>query len=249
MIFGFEFSILAMVIAAAFLTGVLHGATGMAGGIVMASILAHIVDIKIAVPVMTVALIFSHLSRSVMYARETDWPVAKRVLLFGCPTIVLGALVFGRISATTVALVFAAFLSISFPIKYWAKRHRITTGPKLLAGASMVWGMLAGNVIGPGFFLAPFLLGTGMNRLSFVGTLATVTMVMNMLKLAVFGASNLVDADVLLLGSLIGVISVPGNWIGRHILKRVRDSDHRLAIDVMTLILIANFIYIALTTP
>jgi len=237
--------VLAAIGVAALLTGILHGATGMAGGIVMASILAHFIGIKGAVPVMTVALIFSHLSRAIMYAQETDWSIAGRVLLFGSPTIIVGAVVFGKISATTVAIVFAIFLLSSFPIKYWAKRHEITTGPKLLAGASSVWGMLAGNVIGPGFFLAPFLLGTGMNRLTFVGTLATVTLVMNILKLSVFGATDLMTRDLFFLGVIIGLITMPGNWIGRSVLKNMKDSEHRYAIDVLTAMMIVNFIYLA----
>jgi uncharacterized membrane protein YfcA len=194
---------------------------------------------------MTVALVLSHLSRAVMYAGETDWSITRRVLLFGCPTIVAGAIVFGRISPTTIAIVFAAFLTSSFPIKYWARRHEIETGPKLLAAASAVWGMLAGNVIGPGFFLAPFLLGTGMNRLTFVGTLATVTLVMNVLKMTVFGATALMDWQVFLLGAGVGLITVPGNWIGRTILKRLQDSEHRIAIDVLTVMMILNFVYLA----
>jgi uncharacterized membrane protein YfcA len=237
--------VLAAIGVAALLTGILHGATGMAGGIVMASILAHFIGIKGAVPVMTVALIFSHLSRAIMYAQETDWSIAGRVLFFGSPTIIVGAVVFGKISATTVAIVFAIFLLSSFPIKYWAKRHEITTGPKLLAGASSVWGMLAGNVIGPGFFLAPFLLGTGMNRLTFVGTLATVTLVMNILKLSVFGATDLMTRDLFFLGVIIGLITMPGNWIGRSVLKNMKDSEHRYAIDVLTAMMIVNFIYLA----
>ncbi len=245
MILDLGVAVLAAVSIAAFLSGVLHGATGMAGGIVMASILAHLIGIKAAVPVMTVALVLSHASRAVMYAKETDWATAKRVLLFGCPTIVIGALVFGAISPATVAIVFAAFLASSFPIKYWARTHELTTGPRLLAGASVVWGMLAGNVIGPGFFLAPFLLGTGMNRLTFVGTLASVTLVMNVLKASVFGATDLMTLELFLLGAWIGIITIPGNWLGRAILKRLRDSDHRLAIDIMTVMLIINFLYLA----
>jgi uncharacterized membrane protein YfcA len=232
---------------AAFATGVLHGATGMAGGVVMAAILAHPLGVKAAVPIMTVALILSHLSRAIMYARETDWTIAARVLIFGCPTIVLGAIVFGLISATTVAIVFAAFLASSFPIKSWARRQEIKTGPKLLAGASSVWGMLAGNVIGPGFFLAPFLLGTGMNRMTFVGTLATVTLVMNVVKLSVFGMTDIIGWELFWLGVAIGLITVPGNWAGRSLLKRMRDSDHRAIIDALTVLMIINFIYLAVT--
>lgn len=245
MILDLGLALLAAIAIASLLTGVLHGATGMAGGIVMASILAHLIGIKAAVPVMTVALIFSHTSRAIMYAQDTNWSVTAWVLLFGCPTIIIGAIIFGKIAATTVAIVFAIFLTLSFPIKYWAKINEVQTGPGLLAGASVVWGMLAGNVIGPGFFLAPFLLGTGMNRLTFVGTLATVTLVMNILKTTVFGATNLLSWELVLLGVAIGCITIPGNWIGRMILKNIKDSDHRVAIDVMTVLMIINFAYLA----
>ncbi len=104
--------LLAGVALAAFLSGVLHGATGMAGGIVMATLLAYLIDIKTAVPVMTVALIVSHLSRALMYSQDTDWSTAAKVLIFGGPTIVLGAIIFSRIDATTIALVFALFLIV-----------------------------------------------------------------------------------------------------------------------------------------
>lgn len=239
---------LAAIAVAALLTAILHGSSGMAGGVVMASILAHLIGIKSAVPAMTIALIFSHFTRVIMYARETDWRIAGRVLLFGCPTIVIGAVIFGKISPTTVALVFAGFLTLSFPIKYWARRHQLQTSAGVLAGASMVWGMLAGNVIGPGFFLAPFLLGTGMNRMTFVGTLASVTLIMNVIKTVVFGTTDILDQDIFLLGVGIGLISLPGNWIGRAILKRLRDSDHRMAIDVLTVLMIVNFVYLALNS-
>ena len=217
----------------------------MAGGVIMAAMLAHFIGIKTAVPVMTSALVISHLSRAIMYFRDTDWKIAFRVLLFGCPMIIVGALIFSVISPRTIAIIFAAFLIASFPIKYWARKHQIKTGPRLLAGASVIWGMLAGNVIGPAFFLAPFLLGTGMNRLAFVGTLASITLVMNVLKLGVFGATDLINGRLLVLGALIGVMTIPGNWAGRSILKKMQDSDHRLIIDFLTVLMIANFIYLA----
>ena len=105
--------------------------------------------------------------------------------------------------------------------------------------------MLAGNVIGPAFFLAPFLLGTGIDRMAFVGTLATVTLVMNILKLSVFGATDLLNSQVITLGVVIGLMTIPGNWLGRSILRKMKDSDHRLIIDVLTVMMIVNFVYLA----
>ncbi len=56
-----------LILLCAFAAGILHGATGMAGGIVMAAILSNLIGIKTAIPLMTIALVFSHGSRVVIY--------------------------------------------------------------------------------------------------------------------------------------------------------------------------------------
>ncbi len=241
----YSLSLLLIIGLSAFFTGVLHGATGMAGGVVMTAILSHLLGIKTAIPVMTCALVVSHFSRVIIYRQNTQWATARTVLLFGLPTTIVGALVFTRLDPTTVAIVFALFLSASFPIKYWARRHEFRTGPALLAVASAVWGMLAGNVVGPGFFLAPFLLGTGMDRLSFAGTLATVTLAMNLVKTLVFGSTALLNQELVVMGLALGIITIPGNWAGSRLLRNMTDSSHGKIVDLLTLCLIVNFFYLA----
>jgi len=211
----------------------------------MTGVLAHSIGIKISVPVITCALIFSHLSRGYMLRKDIDFWAVRHVLLFGLPTVVLGSVIFGYLSPRIIALVFGSVLTISLPIKYWARSHSIKTGPKLLAGAAVVWGGLAGNVIGPGFFLAPFLLGTGMNRLTFVGTLATITLVMNLIKISVFGFTDLLTPELLILGIIAGISTIPGNFLGQKILRKMTDGIHGKIVDTMTIALVANFFYLA----
>lgn len=234
-----------VIVVSAFVTGVLHGATGMLGGIVMAALLSQIIGIKQAIPVMTCALVFSHASRVFIYWKNIDRGVAARVLIFGAPTLIFGAYLFSILDPKIIAIVFVCFLILSFPMKYYARRHNIKTGPKLLSFASIIWGMLAGNVIGPGFFLAPFLLGTGMNRLAFVGTLAGITLAMNSIKLVVFGTTDLLNADLLILGVIVGLSTIPGNWVGKAILQKLSDDHHRYIVDGFTLLVIFNFLYLA----
>lgn len=243
---GLSPAISLLIVVVALLTGVLHGATGMAGGIVMTAILSHILGIKEAVPVMTCALIISHSSRIFLYWRETDWSICKRVLLFGSPTILLGAYIFSFLSPRVIAIIFTLFLISSLHFKYWTRKHKIDAGPKTLAIASSIWGMLAGNVVGPGFFLAPFMLATGISRLAFAGSIAVITLVMNLLKLSVFGATDLMNPRLFILGVVIGVMTIPGNWLGSHFLRSIRDRQHSIIMDVMTLMVIANFIYLAI---
>jgi len=211
----------------------------------MAGVFSHLLGIKVAVPLVTCVLIVSHFSRGVMFQKDTDWMVVRSVLMFGSPMIVFGAIIFGYLAPDLIAALFAGMLIASFPIKYWARSKNITTGPKLLAGASMVWGMLAGNVIGPGFFLAPFLQGTGMNRMTFVGTLATITLAMNLLKLAVFGATQLVNLELITLGLCVGLVTVPGNFLGKKIIEKMSDLTHLRIVDLLTVMLILNFAYLA----
>ena len=230
----------------AFLTGVLHGATGLAGGVTMTAILSHIVGIKVAIPIMTCALVFSHASRIGLYWHHTDWAIARRVLLFGLPMTAVGALLFTVLDPQIVALIFAGVLVLSFPIKFWVHAKGMKTGPRTLAVASSLWGILAGNVIGPGFFLAPFLLSTGMNRLAFVGSMAIIALSMNLLKLTVFSFTEFMDARIFTLGVFIGLISIPANWVGKAVLKQMTDRQHTLVVDGLTLLLILNFVYLAL---
>lgn len=237
--------LLLLIVAVAFFAGIVHGAIGMVGGLLMTGVIAHFIGIKITVPVITCALIFSHFSRGYMLRKDIDFWAVRHVLLFGLPTVVLGSVIFGYLSPRIIALVFGSVLTISLPIKYWARSHSIKTGPKLLAGAAVVWGVLAGNVIGPGFFLAPFLLGTGMNRLTFVGTLATITLVMNVIKISVFGFTDLLTPELLILGIIAGLATIPGNFLGQKILRKMSDGFHGKIVDTMTLALVANFFYLA----
>jgi len=228
----------------ALLSATLHGAIGLAGGIMLAAMLSHMIGIKSVVPALTVSLLISHASRIFLHFNNIDWQIAKRVLLFGLPMVVIGAWLFTHLNEKVIAFLFAAFLISSFPIKRWAKRNNLNTGPKLLAGASMVWGLIAGNVIGPGFFLSPFLLGTGMSRLTFIGTIAVITLFMNIVKLSVFGAADLMTSELFFLGVFMGLIMIPGNWIGKKIARRLSDLHHQTIIDVLTVVIIVNFLYL-----
>lgn len=242
---GLTASGLTWLIVAAFVTGTLHGATGMAGGIVLTAILSHTLGIKHVIPMMTCAMIFSHSSRVFFFFKETDLRVVKTVLLYALPMVAIGSTIFTYLHPSVVAGVMATVLIVSFPVKYCARRYSFKTSQTMLAGASTFWGLLAGNVIGPGFFLAPFLLGTGMSRLTFVGTLAIIVLSMNIVKLSVFGLTDMIDARLLSLGVLVGLVTIPGNWLGRSMLQGMTDQSHRIIIDIMTIVVIINFIYLA----
>ena len=232
---------ISLILLAGFATAVLHGATGMAGGIVMTAILSVFIGVKSAIPAMTVALIISHSSRAILNIQSADFALAARVLLFAVPGIAAGAILFSSLEESLVALVMAVFLIASFPIKRYSKNRETSINNRTLALGSGLWGFLAGNVVGPGFVLAPFLLTTGMNRHTFVATLACIVLVMNVVKSGVFVGTELLNSDLMILGVLIGLATIPGNWAGRAVLHAMSDADHSRAVDLMTWMLILYF--------
>ncbi len=97
-------------------------------------------------------------------------------------------------------------------------------------------GGLAGNIIGPGFFSAPFLLGTGMNRLAFVGTLATITPVMKYGKDFCICLYRLVNTGINF--SRYHCRPVDNSWqlSWSKVLRKMTDGIHEKIVDVMTIL-------------
>ena len=47
------------------------------------------------------------------------------------------------------------------------------------------------------------------------------------------------------MGLLVGLVMIPGNWIGRTFLRRMAPGTHSRLIDVFALLAGLNFLYLA----
>jgi hypothetical protein len=96
----------------------------------------------------------------------------------------------------------------------------------------MIWGMLADNVTGPGFLLAPFLLGTGMKRLTFMGTLTIITLEINSIKQFEFSLTDLLSAELVALSVIVGLCTTQENWVGKVLLQKLSYDHYWYIINV-----------------
>lgn len=74
--------------------------------------------------------------------------------------------------------------------------------------------------------------------------MAMITTVMNFTKIVVFSSTALITPNLLMLGIIVGVLMIPGNWIGKIILNKMNDKKHLQFIDFLTVLVIMNFIYL-----
>ena len=234
-----------VILIAGLVTSAVHGASGVAGGFLMAAALAPLIGVRPVLPVLSVALLVSHSTRALLNIGEFDRKAFTAVIVSSVPAIVLAAIVYGRLSTTTIAIVFAIVIVLSIPLRRIATSRNITATEKTLTGAGLVYGLISGLAVGPGMLLVPFLLGYGLTRHAFVATMAVIALSSNLTRVAVFGGTHLLNWDYLALGLAVGLITIPGNWLGRWILQRMSNEGHAGFVDVLTVIGAMNFLWLA----
>jgi uncharacterized membrane protein YfcA len=238
---------LILVAIAAFVTSCIHGAVGLAGGFLMTAILALLIGVRPSVPVMSVALLISHGSRALMNFRELDRRAFAAVMIPALPLVALSAYVYVELPVNLLAFVLAGVILISIPLRHWASARKVRAGYGTLAGAGVAYGALAGTSVGSGMLLSPFLLGHGVVKEAFVATMAVIALTTNVTRIAVFGGTDVLTSDYLVLGLLVGLVMIPGNWVGRRLLRGMTVSAHGLLVDAFAVIGGLNFLYLGFT--
>ncbi|MDP2620941.1 MAG: sulfite exporter TauE/SafE family protein [Hyphomicrobiales bacterium] len=236
---------LILVVLVTLASSAIHGATGVAGGLLLTAALAPIIGVKPIVPMLSIALLISHGARALLNVKEFNRAAYLAVTLPAIPCIIAGALVYGRLTSAVIAILLAAVILVSIPIRRWAQSRAIKANAATLGGIGAVYGGLSGATIGPGLLLIPFLLGYGLSKGAFVATLAVIALTTNVVRLTVFGGTRLLEPHLILLGVLVGLLTIPGNWIGRSFLRRMSLEFHVGLVDILTVIGALNFVWLA----
>ncbi|KPP83906.1 MAG: sulfolactate exporter TauE [Rhodobacteraceae bacterium HLUCCA08] len=242
----FGLATLVAIAIAAIITSSIHGAIGLAGGLLMTATLALLIGVRASVPVMSIALIFSHGSRSLIYLKWFDWRAFLTVILAATPFIIMTGYIYAILPVRVLATVLAVIIFTMIPLRHWAAARSIRAGTGLLAGAGAVYGFFAGASIGSATILSPFLLGYGLFKEAFVATMAGISLSTNAIRIGVFTGVDLMNPQYVLLGVLVGLIMIPGNYIGRTILRRISITHHGLLVDLMAALGGLNFLYLAI---
>lgn len=245
MLLQFDWLVLLALCFAALLTSIIHGATGLAGGMLMAACLASLIGVKAVVPVMSVALLISHSSRALINYRGIERSVFLLVCSASLPVLVFVSAFYGRMSATGIGFLLGCLLLLSVPIRHWSAQRQMHITKRGLVSASAVYGGLSGASIGPGMVLSPFLLSYGVQREAFVATMALIALVTNITRVAVFGGTDQLVEGYIALGLFVGLLTIPGNWLGRSVLRRISNQSHGYAVDFLTVLAACNFFYLA----
>jgi uncharacterized protein len=210
-----------LVILSALAASFLAAVAGFGGSAILLPVLVWTLGITDAIPILTVAQLIGNLARVLFNRRGLNWPVVGRFSLGAVPLAVAGGILFAKVPAAALVRVLGGFLILLVLFRHtrWGRGLSMPLNAFIPLGAAS--GLLSAVLGTAGPLAAPFFLAYGLAKGAYIGTEALTAIIMHLTKLGVYGSNSLVGARALLIGLGIGLIMIPGTYLGALWLNRL----------------------------
>ncbi len=221
-------------------TSILSAVVGMAGGIVLLSVMLLFLPPLVAIPLHGVIQLVSNGSRAWIQRRHVEKTILGYYAVLLLPLAFAGLAIARSLEPPVARALIGAFVLVATHAPGWLLigSHPEASDPRrrfLMLGG--VVGLLSTTIGATGPLIAPFFLNLGLTRQSLIGTKAASQMLGHLAKIAVFGVAGFAFAEYALPLLLLSAMVVVGTWLGSHLLDRVSERVFTLLYKtVLTLI-------------
>ncbi len=231
---------LAIQVVVALLTSILSAIVGMAGGIVLLTVMLLFLDPLEAIPIHGAVQLISNGSRTWIQRAHVERSIVWRYALLLVPGGFAGLVIAQALDPPVTRMligVFVLFATWAPALLLLGTHPEATDRNRRFVTLGGVVGVLNPTIGATGPLLAPFFLNLGLTRQALVGTKAACQALGHLAKIFVFGVAGF--AFGAFVGPLLWLAAavVVGTWIGSKILGRVSETLFvRLYMTVLTLI-------------
>lgn len=216
--------------AASFATAFIGVSTGAAGGVILLAIMAMAMSPAVVIPVHTVVMLGTGLSRTVVMWRYVMRGTLLPFIAGAAIGAIAGANVFVALPMAGLQGILGAFILLVT----WMPRLGLVGAER---GRFAVLGFgttfLGVFVSATGSLLAPFVASAAPNRHNHVATIGALMAVTHVAKLAAFGFIGFaIGSFVPLMAAMIAGGAV-GNWLGEAALNRTSEQRFRLILQLI----------------
>jgi len=227
----------AVLVVGALVGSLIGGVAGFGTGIIMLPLVAWVLGLRAAVPVLTVTMAIGNLARIWWSRGEVDRGVVARFAIGAVPATALGTALYVGAPSEWLGRFVGLFLIASVPLRRILAmdffRMRLAYFPALGA----VVGLVSGLVVTTGPLNTPFFLAYGLRRGAYVGTEAVCAMVMHLSRGAALARYALLTWETFAVGALLGATMFAGSWLGRRVLDRMSDRLFLAIIEVLLVVM------------
>ncbi len=224
---------LALIAAMAIVTSIIGGVAGYGTGALMPLVLVPIVGAEPVVPIIAIASLFTNSSRAAAFRSVIDWRRSLIILAFAVPTTMFGAWGYTMLTGKGAMLVIGAMMTASVPLRRLLKRRGFALDDRGLGAASFGWGFVVGGTSGAGIILLSMLMAAGLEGAAVLATDAAISVVIGIVKIAVFGIAGAVTPKVIAVALLIGLVAFPGAFLAKALVDRMPVHFHAAILDAV----------------
>ena len=222
---------LGIIVALAIFSAIAGGVAGYGTGALMPLILVPIVGAAPVVPIIAITAMFTNVARVAAFCRALEPRRALIALIAALPSCVLGAWLYTLLTGRGAAVVIGSTLIATVPLRRLLRRRGHALGDNGLAAAAAGWGIVVGGTTGAGVILLSLLMATGLEGAAVIATDAAVSIVMGIVKIAVFGLAGVVTSTVLVVALLIVAVGFPCTFLAKLIVERLPVHIHTVMLD------------------
>lgn len=233
---------LAFLFLAAFLSSIISGVFGMAGGITLLAAMTLVLPIQVIVPIHGAVQLTSNFSRAAILYKDIDLPIF-RAFLFGAP---LGGGV-GYLLLSRMERPEWAYGLIALMLLYTAFKPKKIPGIQLSLWGFTSLGFVAstlGCILGAtGPVLVPFFIRKDLSNQAIVATKAACQILVHLVKIPVFGFLAFSYSDHFGMIFCMGVAVILGTKIGTKLLSSLPREKFLFGMRVLMFLIALRLIY------
>ncbi len=227
---------LVVIAVAAVFTSVIGGVSGYGTGALMPLVLVPIVGAEPVVPIIALSSLFTNASRALAFFGAIDRRRTAFMLAASVPTCVIGAYGYSMLTGRGALVVIGTMMTASVPLRRFLHGRGYRCGDRGLVFGALGWGVIVGGTTGAGIILLSLLMAAGVEGAAVIATDAAISLVVSVIKLAVFGVAGIVTNKVIAVALLIGCVAFPGAFIARRIVERMPLSLHTALLDLVVVL-------------
>lgn len=220
--------------------GLLSGAVGFGGGMVILPVITYFYGVEVAVPVSTIAQLISNLSKVGFGFRDIQWKQVGLFLILAVPFTALGAFGFSIAPKQLLTRILCVFLIIFAIVKITGKIQLPKKKGTMLIGGG-VTGFISGLLGVSGPLSSAVFLTLNLSPVAYIASEATAAAAMHIIKTITYGKLNLMSPGIFLNGLIIGAAMMLGNYIA---MKAIKNIDKKLYQKIVVCVMIGVSVWL-----
>lgn len=206
--------------------GLLTGAVGFGGGLVLLPAITYFYGIEIAVPVATIAQLMGSVTRAFVGRKKIEWKAAGEFLITAVPFTIIGSICFAKAPKVALTIILGVFLILFALLKITGVLHLKRSHKAMLIGGAVA-GLTNGMISIYGPVSSAVFLTLNLPPIPYMASESVAASVMHIIKLIVYGRMDLLGGNIIPLGLLCGASMMLGNVEAMYLVRNVNTEKYQ----------------------